>query len=559
MKRKRNLYRIGLVCGVFSVLSCTDQLVEMNKNPNGSDPSTANPNMVLSTVLTETGRTVVNLGYQDMAGLMQHTQKDGWGGGHNAQDWGGSNDWSGYYGILRNNKFVYDRAVLQEQPLHQGVTLIMKSFLFGMITDLWGDAPYSNAVQGEKGGSEFVFPAFDPQQQIYEGILADLETANTLLSASSFNSTLGSADVYFQGNTLRWRKFANSLALRYYMRLANKLPAVAKAGIEKIAANPTQYPIITEVADDVTMAFPGNSNADSWPSNATYDNDSTNYRRIKMCDTFVRALLAREDPRIAVWANKVQVFLQVRPGLPAGTDRIADTLINGVNRKVRYLSPDRLIPAGTPIESVNQHPDYVGLPIRESVPYNYNQNAGGVQSARNPHVSWVNTRFADARNGIRARLISAAEVNFILAEASAVYGWAAGNAETHYNKGVQSSFAAWDIASAAAGYLAHPMVAFDGSQEQIITQKWIASWSVATEAWMDWRRTGYPALEGAGFAAVPPVRMYYPLRERDQNGANVTAANANLEQTQYSPLGDDGAANSIWSKPWIIQGTGKPW
>ncbi|WP_345026494.1 SusD/RagB family nutrient-binding outer membrane lipoprotein [Ravibacter arvi] len=558
MKRNKTIYKIGMALMLSTALSCTDQLIEMNQNPNGSDPSAANPNMVLSTVLTEAGRAFVGLGYQDVAGVMQYTQKDGWIGGHNSYEWNGSNDWSGYYGILRNNKFVYDKAVALEQPLQQGVSLVMKSLLFGLITDLWGDAPYSKALQGEKGGPEFVFPAFDPQQQIYEGILADLEQANTLLSAGSFNSTLGTYDVYFQGNVLKWRKFANSLALRYYMRLAEKLPAVAKAGVEKIVADPTKYPIILDAADDVTLGFPGNSNADSWPSNATYDTDSTNYRRIKMCQTFVDALLERNDPRIGAWANKVKIFLQVKATLPAGTDRIADTVVNGVARKVRYMSPDKLVPSGTPVSSINQHPDYVGLPIKLSIPYTYNQFGAGVQSARNPHVSWVNSEFANAKSGIKARILTAAEVNFILAEASSVYKWNAGAAETHYYKGIEASFKAWKVSNYAE-YIKQPLVVFDGTQKQIITQKWISSWSMATEAWMDWRRTGYPVLEGAGRADVLPVRFYYPLAERDQNADNIGQANATLEKTQFSALGDDGAANSIWSKPWVIQGTKKPW
>ncbi len=561
MSLLKKIYKTGLVFGVLTSLSCTDQLIEMNENPNGADPETASPNLVLSTVLSEAGKVFVGLGYQDIAGVMQHTQKDGWESGHNSYDWGGSNDWSGYYGILRNNKYVYDKAVEMEQPLHQAVSLIMKSLMFGLITDLWGDAPYSKALQGDKRTLDVIYPVFDSQQQIYQGILADLELANTLLSASSFNSTLGSADIYFQGNASKWRKFGNSLALRYYMRLAEKLPDVAKTGIEKIAGNPTQYPVITSVADDVAMAFPGNSNADSWPSNATYDNDATNYRRIKMCQTLVQALLDREDPRIGVWANKVEIFLQVNASLPANTDRIADTIVNGVARRVRYISPDRLRPAGTPIESVNQHPDYVGLPLKLSVPYVYNQFTNGTQSARNPHVSWVNSKFADAKSGIKARILSAAEVHFILAEASAAYGWNAGDAETHYQQAIQASFQAWGLtdANALAAYLAQPLVKFDGTQEQIITQKWISTWSVATEAWMDWRRTGLPKLEGTSLAGVLPVRFYYPLTERNQNAENIGAANGRLEQTQYSPLGDDGAANSIYSKPWVIQGTGKPW
>lgn len=553
------IYKSALILLLLSVFSCTEDLVEMNKNPNGADPNTTNPNMVLATVLTETAKVFVTLGYGDMAGVMQHTQKDGWGGGHNSYEWGGSNDWSGYYGILRNNKFVYDKSVELDQPLQQGVTLIMKSMVFGLIADLYGDAPYTNALKGELGEAEYTFPKYDSQQVIYEGILADLEEANKLLSAPSFNSSMGSADVYFAGNVTKWRKFANSLALRYYMRLAEKSPAFAKAGIEKIVNTPATYPIITTAADDVAMAFIGNSNIDSWPSNATYDTDSTNYRRIKMCDTFVKEMLSHNDPRIGVWANKVQVFLKVDTGLPKGTDVIKDTVLNGERRKVRYLSPDKLLP-GTTINDVNQDPDYVGLPLKLSVPYAYNQFAAGVQSSRNPHVSWVNTKFSDAKSGIKARILSAAEVHFILAEASAHYKWNAGDAEEHYNQGILASFAAWGLpVSSATAYIDQPSVAFDGTQSQIITQKWIASWSEATEAWFDWRRTGYPVLAGGSTAGVLPVRFYYELSERNQNANNANAAIDKLETTPYSSFGDAGLKNSAWSKPWLLQGTGKPW
>ena len=156
------------------------------------------------------------------------------------------------------------------------------------------------------------------------------------------------------------------------------------------------------------------------------------------------------------------------------------------------------------------------------------------------------------------RILSAAEVNFILAEASAVYGWNAGNATTHYNQGIQASFAAWNAGSPAA-YLADPGVVFNGSQEQILTQKWIASWSVAAEAWFDWRRTGYPRLQGATQQGVLPVRFYYPLEERNLNGANVQKGIESLQAASLDDPWSGGTKNSIWAKPLIIQGTGKPW
>lgn len=562
--KKKTLYISVVAMLCFTIFSCTKDLVKLNENPNGADPSTTNPNLVLATVLTESARAFVSLGYGDIAGVMQHTQKDGWAGGHNNYDWGGSNDWGGYYGILRNNQFVYNKAVELNFDLHQGISLVMKSMIFGLITDLWGDAPYTAALHGDTGGLENTFPAYDSQQTIYDGILADLEKANTLLSKgrNEYNSTADAADVYYGGDPAKWRKLANSLALRYYMRLSEKLPAVAKAGIEKIAGNPTQYPIITTASDDATMSFPGNSDADSWPSYAIPQSDSSNYRRIKMCNTLVTAMLERNDPRIALWANKVQIPIHIDETLPNNTSKIVtDVVIDGESVPiVRLISGDYLASKGLTLADINQNLHYVGLPVALNAPQLYNLSPDVAQSAHNPHVSWVNRTFANSK-GVKARVMSAAEVNFILAEASAK-GWNAGDAETNYKAAIKGSFDAWGIGSSAAAYIAQPEVAFDGTIEQIITQKWISSWSVAAESWFDWRRTGYPELhgvEGRTVAKELPLRFYYPLEERNLNASNVNAANEHLEITNLSAFGPNGPKNSAWSKPWVTQGTGKPW
>src|SRR6187551_3080570 len=107
---KINKSLICLLCLAFMIFSCKD-LTEVNENPNGVAPESVNPNLVMPTVLTEAAKLYVNLGYQDIAGVVQHTQKDAWASGHNDYDWGGSQDWSGYYGILRDNDLFYDRSV----------------------------------------------------------------------------------------------------------------------------------------------------------------------------------------------------------------------------------------------------------------------------------------------------------------------------------------------------------------------------------------------------------------------------------------------------------------
>lgn len=561
----KKIYIIVLtVVSLIAGQSCQKHLVELNENPNGADPSKTNPNLVLSTVLTESGRAFVNLGYLDIAGVMQHTQKDGWGSGHNNYDWGNSNDWSGYYGILRNNQFVYDKAVELNYPLHQGIALVMKSLVFGLITDLWGDAPYSGALKGNLDGAKNTFPSYDAQQSIYDSILANLEKANTILNESSFNSSTGPADIYYGGDPLKWRKFANSLALRYYMRLSEKLPSVAKQGIEKIAGDPSKYPIITSVADEPAMGFPGNSDGDSWPAYAVPQSDSTNYIRIKMCNTLVKELLSKKDPRIKVWAEPVTESIYVDPDLSGNVSKVVyDTVINGVLRpRVLIITSEFLAAKGITENDINQDPYYVGLPVALNAPQTYNLSPDVQQASHNTHVSWVNKNFAKGNaGGIKVRLITAAEVHFILAEAAAK-GWSAGDAEDHYNKGITASFSVWGLGAEALAYITQPEVAYDGTIKQILTQKWIASWSMATEAWFDWRRTGYPELHGVAGRTVAkelPLRFYYPLEERNLNSANVEAANSKLRPTPYSDKGGNGKQNSPWSQPWIVQDTGKPW
>ncbi|WP_420149525.1 SusD/RagB family nutrient-binding outer membrane lipoprotein [Spirosoma sp.] len=543
---KKNTVVLGLF--LSCLFSCKD-LTNLNVNPNGVQPETVNPNLVMPTVLSETAKLYTNLGFQDIAGVVQHTQKDAWFSGHNDYDWGGDQSWTDYYNQLRNNDLVYQRAVALNMEFQQGVALVMKSMLFGLITDLWGDAPYSSALQGEKGSVDDIAPKYDSQEVIYAGILADLEKAATLLSkpkAAYGTNIVDAADLYYAGDPTKWRRLANSLQLRYLMRISAKQPAIAKAGIEKIVANPTQYPIIDDAALDATMAYVGNNSGDAWPSNTVFDISGSNYRRIKMSTTLVKPMQATNDPRLAIWAKKVEIPLKVDATLPAGTDKI----VSGV----RYLSPDKV--GTTPIDT---DPNYVGLPPSISqLPSAYNFNPTPGQTSVNPHVSYLNEIYTQAKGPLlKSRLVSAAEVNFILAEA-AQKGWAAGDAKTRYEAGVKASLTAWGLASSYATFIAQKGVAYDGTLAQLMGQKWIASWTSATEAWFDYRRTGLPALQAGPVAKrkALPLRFYYMRDELNLNKTNSGTAIEKLETTANSQA--DGK-NSAWSKQWLVQGTGKPW
>jgi hypothetical protein len=543
---------ITLSLSLLLMLGACKDLDDLNVNPNSPSPETTDLNLLLPTVITSLGGQVVDLGFGDIAGVMQHMQKTGWQGGFNAYDWASPGQtWTGYYGILRNADELHKKAVKDGYKYHEGVALIMKAYTFGMIADLWGDAPYTEALRAEEG-SKYFKPVFDKQQDIYHGILAELETANTLLAQEGGKPINATQDVLFAGNVGKWRKFANSLALRYYMRLQAKEQAYAKEGIVKIATDPGKYPLITSAADDANVGYPGTANA-AWPTNMEFNiSPDGEYMRRKPASTLVEVLKSLKDPRIAVWFDKVPQPLVLVPGTNvsrASADGKTWEISADVakNYETTYNTP------------LNYSTDYIGIPpaIGGAMFYNL-QMEGGVsgQGRYNPHISQINSMYKNATGDLlKMRLISAAEVNFILAEAAS-YTWITG-AETYYAKGIQESFNAWGVGAGITNYIAD--APYNGL-ESIMQQKWIASWSAAAESWFDWRRTGLPVLKAGPSAArsVLPLRFYYSLNDDlNTNTDNATTAIGNLVRTSYA--GSDPTNNSAWSRTWLLEGTGKPY
>lgn len=541
--KKSNIYILLPLLLGFLALGC-DDLSEINENPNGVEPNSVHPNLIMATVITESAKQVVGLGFGNIAGVMQHTQKDAWFSSHNDYDWG-DQSWAGQYGILRDVDLMQERSEDLDLEFHNGVALVMRAFVFGMITDLWGPAPYTDALAGDDGATDQLLPAFDEQSVIYNGIQSDLEQASGILSGNqqSYSSIDPNADILYGGDVAKWQQLSNSLRLRYYMRISDKDPSTAQSGFESVASQP----LILDLDAEASMGYVGTSSGDSWPSNIATDASGSSYRRIKMCATLVDKLQEINDPRLAVWARPIDVPLVIDPNAPAGTDEV----LNGQRR----LAPD--VVEG---QLVDTDPVYVGIPPSVSaIPSGYNLNPTPGQTSFNPHVSYLNEIYTEASHPLLlARIMSVAEVRFLLAEA-ALKGWSVnGSAEEHYQEGIRASMAAWGITEGVDEYLASEGVAFDGTLEQIIEQKWIASWTAAAEAWFDYRRTGFPALEAGPIANrdVLPVRFYYMQQEININGNNAQAALDLLEMTNFSQA--DGK-NSAWSKPWLIQGTGKPW
>jgi hypothetical protein len=404
------------------------------------------------------------------------------------------------------------------------------------------------------GDNNIYRPVFDKQEDIYNGILEELETANTELSKEipAFSSSESVYDLFYGGDAKKWQKMANALSLRYYMRLSEKDPVKAKTGIEKISGNKEKYPIFESNNDNCQVSYQGINQWDSWPGGLLNWQDGNDFRRRRPCVTFINKLSDSYDPRLPVWFTPVEIQIVMEENnftYPSNKDTVA-----GSKRYVHFDAP--VMDNGTACYDTSR---YVGLPYNmlETNRFNFNLTDAG-DDARNPSLSYLTSRYQEnTDNLVNAVFISYSEQCFILAEA-AFKGWNVGEtSESYYNKGVQASLAYYKVESGYSSYIIRDEIKYNNSLERIIEQKWISLY-LTPESWFDFRRTGLPDLPIAAERALHPaipVRFKYPTEETRNNTVNYNTAIERLEKTSYSDAGYD----DQYSKPWVLQGTGKPW
>lgn len=507
MKRLRILIPVlALLAGI----GCTKDFEEVNTNMN--NPTDVTPDLLLSGIIRSTMNQQVNEAWGIGNIVVQHHAKiqfvneDRYG-------WNEQNGiWNNVYGNYRNLQNIFNKVNGDEKNPYYGVALIMKSWMFSLVTDAYGDVPYSEAGKAKTDG--LYQPVYDKQEDIYTGILADLKKANEALATASGPFT---GDLIYGGGPsaiLKWRKLANSLRLRYLMRLSKKKNV--NADMQAIVSDPVNNPIFTGIADNAELRYLAAA-PNQWPM---YGSRVGSFDEFRVSKTLSDRLTALGDTRLNIFGRPTQT------SVANGTPQIL----------------------GVPN----------GLSDVDALAYN-----GGVQG-----VSRVGYTFACLvcnDNGQappdpaapRALLMTYPELQFILAEARQKGMISTGDAETYYLNGINANFAYWqsvvpaaynlDIAM-PAGYLTQSEVAYTGTDAEklakIALQKWIALYFNGLEAWYDWKRTGMPTIT-PGPANLNnnkvPVRYIYPQSEQSLNGTNRAAA-----VTRQGP--DD-----LNTRPWIFQ------
>ncbi len=445
------------------VLGCTKDFDEINKNPNAPEEITP-PFLLTNVISVAADRNAYEQGFRlanylvQFAASVEFERIDRYEMGSN------SSYWNTLYTLLNDVESM--KRLEGSNEAYVAVGDIMRCHIFSQLTDMWGDVPYSEALQAGKGNFT---PAYDRQEDIYTdpqtGILAVLEKAVGILQNT--NSSVN-GDVLFGNDLQKWVRFANSLRVRYLLRISKRMD-VSSALQDLVNENQ----LMQSNLDNAVLPYLASA-----PNQFPMSIASLGlYQEHRMTRTVDSILTLWNDPRINVL---------YKPNSQGGFG----SLPNGLSR-----------------ETIGNR----GIDLDT--------------------VSLFGSIFRDVPDGVDAQFMQYAELQFALAEA-AQRGIIAGSVEAYYQAAIEASFAYYNVSLPGDYFTRPEIALNGSDNlEKILTQKWLSLINVGHEAWFNIRRTGIPALEPGPDNLNEdryPVRYLYPESEQATNNANYSKAASRL-------------------------------
>jgi hypothetical protein len=462
-KMKHILIAISLATILGLTTTCTS-FDELNTDPVRLDK--ANPgnflNPVLYNISTYNWKRYNDFTFALMQGKVSTSSTNGVGW-YYVGDAAGDGTWSTYYRWLNNILEMERTAVELNEPNYQAIAIVLRSWVYQILADAFGNIPMSEACRGEE---QIFAPKFDSQHEVYKQIIEDLEKANTLFNLSAglrYNQDgelLYGAAPTASDAILKWKKFCNSLRLRVLLRVIDVNDFDASQRIQAILADASACPVFANNDEAALLPLSGVA-----PQEAplTRPQDFTSY--ITVSEFFVNTLKSWNDPRLAIFANKVtNDGVSGYTGMPSGYAVLPSFKASTPNQKI-CVAPLKII------------------------------------------------------------LMSYAELAFIRAEL-AQRGIIAEDARTAYEQGVAAAIEQWGGVVPSA-YFENESTAYDGTLERILVQKHFSLFFCDYQQWFEHNRTGYPVLprgEGVSPANRMPLRFKYPAVLQRTNMKNYQAA-----------------------------------
>lgn len=490
MKNRHRYSAFLLVISLLLVSSCRDFL-DINEDPN-------NPREVAETQLL--AGIIANFSYEVIGGYpvrvtntwAQQTaynatlpHYDNYDIDENAVE----NYWTffSYTDVMQNCKVLVEKAEENASYDYAGIARIIWAWNMSMITDVFNNAPFSQAWQHD----EFPFPKYDSQESIYENIQLLLDQA-----IEDFDRTdkaaifVGAEDFVYGGDISRWRKLAHLLKARFYLRLVYA-PGKNIATQAQLALD--QLPMaFSSNADDARYTYLNEEGQENpwyqYAIDGKWDTDT------QMSDNYINLLLNSDDPRIHAQAK----------------------LQGGV-----YVGHPNGAPAAPDVSAIGSFYSDADAPL------------DWITFAEQKYIEAEAQFLLGNREAAQAAYQAGLQASFDKLAAAMVTGAA--------QAGVTSA----ELSQAIAGYLAAngTLVNQDNAAyRQIMVQKYIANF-LQFETYNDYRRTGFPILEMAQNVIQDDLtevasRFPYPSAELNFNAQNVNA--------EGIPVGRRAVREKVW-------------
>jgi len=438
-------YILGLIV-LFSPTGCTDSLESVNKNPNDPEEVPVYSLFQYATISLVndisdewfSGRQ--SLLYAQYFAQRNYSDEDRYMIRQNTND----SYWQYLYRGVANIEEVI--RINSDPALADGASLygananqiaaarILKSWAVQVMTDTWGDIPYSEAWKASEG----IYNAkYDKQEDIYKDLLAVLKDAAATLKANENEPVLTRGDILYGGDAAKWRKFANSLRMRVALRASKVLPEY-KSIIEECIADG----VFTSNADNALFAY----NAAPPAQNPFFKSLNVSARNdFSLTKTIVDLTLGKDDEL----NNKVNPF--------------------------KGFEDPRLKIWARP----NADGKYLGMPYGMLASYSVDYSsviASPVDFQASPTII-VSADF-------KMPIMDYAEVLLIQSEVKDFD-------DALYRQGVEASLIQWGVDAAEATAYATSLPA--ANAERVLTQKWLANFMNGNNGWAEYRRTGYPS------------------------------------------------------------------
>ena len=470
---KRIKCNIAFCLIAIAVTSCTDGFKELSKNPNSSEfvlPQALLAPAITDVVSKNMDRAAKRINNELMQVHVLMGDVEGRIFRYDQRKSEADYSWNNWYLQLTNFKNLYISAEElfrinsnNTNKTYMAIALISQAWVSSLLTDTYGDVPYTEANKGKDG---ILMPRFDKQEDIYKDIFNKLEQANELLKT---NANLPAdqviADPIYAGVALNWRKFGNSLYLRLLLRVSAKkeieIAAKIKEIVETKAAN---YPLIANNAESAILKWTG-----VLPYQSPFQTDrDSEWNTLKLSEFFVNNLKNWGDPRIAKWATLSQ-------GEYAG------------------------IPSGYPVGTVPAPRSAMPLPLKT------NPLLGNI-------LNYSELQFILAEAAAKGWISGTGQTYYEQGITAGITLWGY-TLPTNYLNG---SLIKWNNAESLSDKM-----------ERIQLQKYYALFFTDFEQWFEYRRTGYPELpKGAGLQnnGEMPSRINYPIYLQSTNRNNYNEA-----------------------------------